>query len=340
MTQETQLLIEKGTETIGFDPRKLSKKTIRALIIGIPAFFLLFHYKEDLVTMAWDMVSIGEAAICGLVLFAVLGVIWNQLGHFSDFMSKTCLGWWIEYNPWVLQFKQIDDAEEKWEKTIKEKEKVLGTSMKLKGKLENAQLAFKEAKAAEEILRQKLKNPPSNTSPEGILQWQQMLQDEQQKQVDNLNYIQINGPLVQDLEKIMGIIKNAQIVMKHKIERMRNSLRQLQDTFESSEVGKDALNAMQQCLTGNRILNNEADQSKLKVLQDIAMNLGQMKSSVEIINEITASSNLQDAAKLKVAQEQLLSLGINDGVIPINSYQTSNFNNMVTINDTKFMLPE
>lgn len=333
-----QALIAKGTETAGFDPRKFSKRTIRLLFIGLPALFLLFHYKDDLVTMAWDVVQIGYAAIAALIAFAIFGVLWKQLGNFSDFMSRTCLSWWIEYNPWVLQFKEIDKAEENWDKTIAEKEKIVGEWTKLKNKVFSNQEAGKQAYEAEKLVREKLKD--SSLSKEGRIQHEQELLDEQQKQADCLNYIKINGPLVKDMETIVETIKSAQIVMKHKIERMRTSLRQLQDTYESSTAGANALTAMKKCLTGDRVLNDQSEQSKLKVYQDIAMNIGSMRTSMEIINDITSNNNLQDAAKMAVARQQLSELGITDGVIPIDNFQTTNFTGMVPVSDMRFTLPD
>jgi len=333
----TQELIAKGTEVVGFDPRKFSKRTIRMLLFGGISAFILFNYHESILSMMQDSVEIMKLGIYTLILVVIFGILWKQAGNFSDFMSRKCLGWWIDYDPWVLQFKEIDKTEEQWEETIKGEEKINGEYVKLSGKVKQADSDSRTAKEAEDLLVIELKR--TDLTPESRVMKQQMLEDEKQKQIDNLNYVQNIAPLVADLQRILDIVKTGKIVMKHKIERMRRSLTQLKDTYDSASAGAQALNAMKAALSGNGQLHDQAEMSKLKVLQDITMNIGSIRTSMDIITEITTNANLQDKAKMNAAYKELQALGINtdNGAIPIDQYQkSSNYVGIATSADTKF----
>ena len=262
--------------------------------------------------------------------------LWKQVGNLSDFISRKTLFWIIQYDPWMLQYKEIDKAEEDWNDTLSHKAKLEGKYIELDSKVHKAVENNLQAKEAENILIQELKN---NLTQESRVLKQQLLEDEQQKQVDNLTYVKNIAPLVNDLKGILEIVKTGEVVMKHKIERMRRSLTQLKDTYDSAAEGASALKAMQSALTGNQKLNSDVEQSKLYILQGITMNIGQIRTSGSIIAELTTNANLQDKAKMQVARKQLEELGITteNGAIPIDAYQKSNtFQGIAMSSDTKF----
>ena len=336
MNNSNQALITKGAEVVGFDPRKFSKRTIRFLIFGTIIGFILFNYHENIVAMMEDSTEILILGLYGLILGIIIMGFWKQAGNLSDFISRKTLFWIIQYDPWMLQYKEIDKAEEDWNDTLSHKAKLEGKYIELDGKVHKAVENNLQAKEAENILIQELKN---NLTQESRVLKQQLLEDEQQKQVDNLTYVKNIAPLVNDLKGILEIVKTGEVVMKHKIERMRRSLTQLKDTYDSAAEGASALKAMQSALTGNQKLNSDVEQSKLYILQGITMNIGQIRTSGSIIAELTTNANLQDKAKMQVARKQLEELGITteNGAIPIDAYQKSNtFQGIAMSSDTKF----
>lgn len=339
----SQELIAKGTEVVGFDPRKLSKRTIRMIIIGIVLGFIWWNQHENIVAMAQDGVELLKLGIFGIILFAILAACWKMMGTFSDWLSRTFLSWMITYDPWALQFREIDKTEEQWEETIKGQAKIEGECIKLTNKVNQANLDSKQAKEAQLLLEQELHG---NLTNESRVMKQQMLEDEKQKQIDNLNYVQNIAPLVADLQRILDIVKTGKVVMKHKIERMRRSLTQLKDTYDSSMAGRQALTAMQKALAGQGEIHDQAELSKMHVLQEITMNIGSIRTSMDIIAEITTNANLQDKAKMNASYKELQELGIaNDygttGAIPIDQYQKSaNYVGIATSSDTKFAIPD
>lgn len=339
MALDTQALIAKGSETVGFDPRKLSKRTIRMILVGGLLGLAFWKWGDHLATSFDDMVEVGYDALILSGIGIVLMIAWKQFGLLSDSISRTCLAWAIEYDPWRLQFKLIDKAEENWDKTITEKEKLVGQWVSGSAKIKEKQTASIVAVKAQDILKKKLLD--TTLTKEDRLQNEEMLKDEQQKQVDAFKYIQVNQPIVEDMGKIVEIIKAGQIVMKHKIERMRSSLRSLQDTYQNSTAARNALTAMKKCLTGDNQLNDQAEQSKLHVLQEITMNIGSIRTSAEIITEITANASLQDAASMAAAREQLAELGIStDGSIPLEPFQSGNLKQLVTVNGSSYNMPD
>lgn len=337
---DMQALIQKGTEVTGFDPRKFSKRTIRILLLGGLTTFVMWNWHADIKSMLADSVDIIKLGIYALLYLAVFGVIWNQMGHFSDFMSRKCLAWWIEYNPWVLQYKEIDVAEANWNKTVEKKEHIAGKFVEINTKILKAQSDNEVAKNAEKILGKELLR--TDLTKEGRLLKEQCLQDEQQKQVDNIQYCKTLVPLRDSMKQIIEIINSSDIVMKHKVVRMKRSLATLKDSYETASEGAAALTSLKQALAGDKKVTDEAELSRMKVVQDIALYIGQMTTSMEIINEITTDANLQDAARLETARQQLSELGItsDSGAIPIDSYQNVNFKQIATVSDTRFSMPD
>ena len=324
--------------------QKIGKYAVGAVLIGALLFALKYALPwimpvfTSIEQIADSLLRTGVYVLIGAAIFVFLKAQWKNIVLLNDSIARKTLSSIINYDPWVAQYKQIDVAEQNWNKTLSEKEKIAAKYSELNGKVNKSQQERLIAIEAEKIAKQDLLR--KDLTPEGRTMKEQIVQDQAQLQIDNQNYITTVGPLVRDMKVILDIVSNGQIVMKHKIERMRRSLTQLKDTYESAKAGANALIAMRKALTGGNELNDIAEQSKLKVLQDIAMSIGQMTTSMEIISEITTSSNLQDAAKMAVAKKQLSELGITDGSIPIDSYQTTNFNQIATISDTRFSLPD
>lgn len=149
-------LLKKGSETKGFDPRNLSKNTIRMLIVGALVTVGLYWALPYLNTIVWGMVELAEGALVLAIVGIILWTIWSQLGNICTILSKTLLGWLIEYDPWALQYKQIDNAEEDLEKMLAESAKVHAVlADNIKG-VEAATTAYEVAVEAEAISRQEL----------------------------------------------------------------------------------------------------------------------------------------------------------------------------------------
>ncbi len=335
-------LIEKGAEVTGFDPRKLSKRTIRILLIGGILGFIMWNWHGDIVSMMQDSVETLKLGIISVFLGAILWAAWRQAGNFSDWLSRKFLSWMIDYDPWSLQYKQIDQTEADLEKMIQEKEIISGQYAKLSGEIATKQQERLEAIEAAKEARRQLAARQFETE-EGRLQLDQIMQDKEQEAVDCQTYIANIQPLVKDMADILKIVDQGSIVLKHKIKRARNSLKMLKDTFESASAGAAALTRMRKALTGNQILNDQAEQSKMKVLQDISFSIGQIRTSVSIIGELTMTANLNDKAKMSVAKQQLLDLGITSDTeaIPIDTYQSTNMKGLVTVNDSRLVqLPD
>ena len=344
--QKTLALIEKGAEITGFDPRKLSKRTIRVLLYGGIIGTILWFWHGDIVAMMNDSVEIIKLGIYSLISGIVFWALWKQAGNFSDMLSRTFLRWMIDYDPWSLQYKQIDQTEADLEHMISEKEIISGQYAKLSGNITQKQQERLEAiEAAKEGRRQLAARQTGldALSEEGKLQLQQVIADKEQEAVDCQTYIANIEPLVGDMKEILKIVDQGSIVLRHKIKRARASLATLKDTFDSASAGAAALTRMRKALTGNAVLNDQAEQSKMKVLQDISFSIGQIRTSVGIIGELTMTANLNDSAKMAVAKQQLLELGITSDTqaIPIDAYQSTNLKGLATVGDSRLVqLPD
>lgn len=335
-------LLKKGSETKGFDPRNLSKNTIRMLIVGALVTVGLYWALPYLNTIVWGMVELAEGALVLAIVGIILWTIWSQLGNICTILSKTLLGWLIEYDPWALQYKQIDNAEEDLEKMLAESAKVHAVlADNIKG-VEAATTAYEVAVEAEAISRQELQR--TDLSPQAIVLKQQDLQDAMAEQVRQQGYLAQVSPLIEDMEAITSIVNTGKVILKGKIKNARMDLKTLKAAYETTKAGAEALTRMRKAMMGNLELNNAAEQSRMKVLKDITISIGTIRSGMETITELTSAQNLNDRARLAAAKKKLQALGIEG---PATGQQilhavpaSKTFQNIATINDTKYKIPD
>lgn len=337
MADQVQSLIAKGTEITGFDPRKMSKNSLRILIIGSILGYVLWNFHGDIVLMLEDSVEILKLGLFVILGSAVLAAVWKHIGTFTDMLSRTFLSWMIDYDPWSLQYKQIDEVEKRFEKSMQAKEILIAKDSELTDKLKDNEQKRMESSEAAKLGRKNLEKKAFDTE-KGRIQMEQVVADLEQEAVDCQLYTERVGPLVGQIKEILKIQESTSIVIKHQIARSRSSLKKLRDTYDTTEVAANALNDMKSAMIGDKVLNDQAEQSKMKILRDISLNNGKIMTSIDIIGELTLQSNLNDAAKVTVAKKKLLELGISsDESIPIDYYQKNALPGRATSNDSKVM---
>lgn len=341
-TVSTNDLLKKGSETKGFDPRKLSKNTIRLLLVGAVGLVVYWKLLPFLKDIVWGTVELIEGGIVGIIGGIILYALWKNIGNFAAWLSRTFLGWIIEHDPWVLQYKQIDQAEEDLEKMLAESAKIHGVYTDNVQGIETAQEAYDTAVEAESIVRQELQDP--NLTEQSRILKEQNLRDAMAEQVRQQQYITQVSPLAEDMKAIIEIVNTGKVILKGKIKNARMDLKTLKAAYDTTKAGAEALTRMRKAMMGNLELNNAAEMSRMKVLKDITISIGTIRSGMETITELTSAQNLQDRARLSAAKKKLQALGIEGPATGQQILQavpqSKTFHNIATMGDTQYKIPD
>jgi len=294
--------IKKGTDS-GIDARVIAKWVVGLTILGFAGWFLL----PILLTIAWNIVSLGIAAGALLLMYIVGMTIGKRLHYIIEFLAKITLGWLVEFDEFRLQEMQIEDAEKETENMLKEKAKVEGKYNELSASLIEKKKLQAEAMAITQNSRAS----------------QEQIEDAQGDIVRAQTYIDTIGPMVQDLQTIIQFGTDTYKIIKKRIKTAKADLQGSKDLFTSVNAGAAALGSAQRAFFGNTQLNTDADFAKQKVKEKIAFSIGQMRTSMEVLTSASNEQNLHDAAKLQVAMQTIRAINesniSDDGVIPIGT---------------------
>lgn len=285
-------LIKRGSNT-GFDARKLAKPLTYLGLAAIAAVGLhyVLPYLKDIV---WNLVSVAT----GVGILCLMGFTFitfrKHISHFMDILSKRAWGWLIEMDEFRFQEKVIEQAEKDMEEMLKEAEIIEGKYVELNQNVIEYKKNFEIAKEAEKIARKKGEHD---------------LADDQAYEMQRLwSYIESVEPIVVDLDKMVIFIKEIHKILERNIKNAKQDLRVNKDIFKSVTAGANALSRAERAALGDTDMNNMAEMARQRVREKIALSVGRMKSSMDVLQNMSKTQNLQDSAKLEVARKQLIEI--------------------------------
>ena len=287
---ENQELIAKGS-TNPFDFRGKAKGFITmALIVGI-GWLVLTKVLPTLVTIAWNLVNLGIAAICLFLLFVVIKVLSSRIGYLIEFLAKLTLGWIVEWDEFVLQEKQINQAKLDLVNMQKKQAEVEGKYEELSDKLKNANSNLEIAHKAQQIASGKGDSDGARK--------------QELNKARAFDYINTVTPVASKLKDISDYGSKCYKMACENIEQAELDLQSNKDIYYAVESGASMMLSAKRIFTGDPQLNKDAEFAKQKVREKTALCIGQMKQSMEILNGISSDKALMDEAKLQLAQEKM-----------------------------------
>jgi len=294
---------------------------------------------QQIAGMANETLKIGIYALIGFLAFIFVKAQWRNIGYLNDMLARKAFNGIITYDPFLLQEKQILSAEHDVEHMMEEKTKIDGKYTELNNKLKKYQLDMQAAGESLKIVNTKLRN---ETDPKKMQLLQLDAGDCVRKQAACKNYIDSISPIANDMKFMIDFISEGYQVLKRRIAGAKQELLINKDIFESAHAGADALERMKKAMVGDIQLNSDAEKAQLAVMQNIALTVGQMKVSMEIISDVTRQANLEEGGKLAVARKQLEELNLvqvgSGQQQPMYSLpqQTANFENTLQLKDFQF----
>lgn len=295
-------LIKKGSSGSG-DPRIFAKKIfVGALAAGAAYMFGVFVL-PILVTIAWNLTSLIIAGTITAILLMIVTnkKFWMRVGYFVDLLMKIMLFWLIEFDEFILQEKQIESAEKDLEKMDVEREKIEGKYVELNSKV----LEKKENYLiAEKSLQIATKEGDKEAAEDCVAEMSR-----------SDNFVKTMEPMVNDMQLIINFAKDMKKIIARKIKNAKDDLAANKDLFYSAQAGANALGSAKKAFMGNTDLNSDAEVAKQKVKEKIALSIGQMRTSIDVLTTASKEVNLRDAAKLALAKERILQINniSNDG---------------------------
>jgi hypothetical protein len=296
---------------------------------------------DPIVAISNDLLRIGVYVLVGTLSFMFVKAQWRNIGYFNDMLARKVFNGIITYDPFLIQEKQILSAEHDVEHMMEEKTKIDGKYTELSKKLKNYQLEMQAAAKSMELVRNELAR---ETDPKKIEILQLDAADMVRKQASCKNYIDSIAPIANDMKFMMDFISQGYLILKRKIAGAKQDLIINKDIFESAHAGAEALEKMKRAMVGDIQLNSDAEKAQMAVMQNIALTVGQMKVSMEIISDVTRQENLEDAGRLAVAREQLQALNLVQISGQPATYAlpegTANFNGTLQLKEMQFTLPD
>ena len=326
-------LIKKGLSDTPFD-QKVGKFITGTIVVGI-IVALLYMAMPFLLPVFQGIQSIASMAVktmiwvfIGFALFVIAKKQMRNLEYFSDYLSRLAFKGIITYDPFLIQEKQIHQAQIDVEKMMTEKAVIDGKWTELNTKLEKYNQRFKEQQAGFEQLKDK---SARCTDPEERKILDLAIQDSVSEQISCKKYIDTISPIAGDMKYMSSFISEGYRILTMRIKGAKRDLNIHKDIFESAQAGGKALERMKRAMVGDIELNNDAEKAQMEVMKNIALTVGQMKVSMEIIGDVTRQANLEEGSKIAYARKQLEALNLTSGqALPVDS-SSANFQYMPTL---------
>jgi hypothetical protein len=299
-------LIAKGQET-GWDARKIVM-TITGVTLACVALWYIIPF---LLTIAWGLVELGIAGFIIFVMIVAFKWLKKWMWAINKFIAKYTLGLIVEWDEFIIQEQQIDQAEEDVEGMLKEKEKIEGKYIELSQKIRKNQEEFKENMHASQIAA---RNGDSEQAEDFTLAAGR-----------NQTYVETIGPIADDMKFIIDFSQELHKTLKRKIRNAKADLEANKDVFYSAQSGARMLSSAKKAMIGDVELNNNAEFAKQKVKEKIALSIGQMRTSMEILSQVSNEQNYRDKAKMELAKERLKAINASGGEQAIVPQQSVNF---------------
>ena len=316
-------LIKKGSSKQGLNPATLAKSTTGIAILAAIALGGLWLYHKILPFLNDIVWGTAQLVGGGIVVALLLGFIfanWRNFGHFNAMIADKIFMGIVRNSPFIMQEKQIKYAQNGLNSRLEKRTIVEGKYQELIRKIKEYENKYENAISAQQIAT---KNGDKLGQQSAIA-----------AQATAMNYIKQVKPLADNMAFVSTFIKEASQVLKARIAQAWEELKTNKDTYYSVLAGAAALRDAQDAMMGNDAINNDAMKAREMAEQQIALSIGQMRSSMEIIGEITSTAKLNDAAAMLTAKRELEKLNIVD----ITQYQPSNasFQGIKQISSTDF----
>ncbi len=286
------------SENKQFDIRDLSTYGAGALLAGAAGLGIFIYILPLLASVVWTGVYLIGGLIVGGVLLSILTSkkFWRLFKIASNKLAKMLTFWIIEWDEFILQEMEIEQAKKDREVIKEQSSKLYGQVSQKDEELGEAQAKLRESKGLISELQ-------SQGRPDDDAEIELYVNDVTRSE----DFINTIGPL---REQIADLAKMCDRVYKEtslKIRDAENELKIQKLKFESLTAGQTA---MDKALSIFQSDNADVALAKETGKRKIGEKIGSIRTTLDIIRPMMDERALKDKVKVKLALEQMRTVNI------------------------------
>lgn len=283
------------------NPKKTMGYVFAIAVAGVLGWAFLTMVLPILVTIAWNLVSLGIAIVVGAFLFYFLTspATWRAIRYFGEATSQKVLGWAIEMNPLNIMEYQLQETEKDVEKLLEYRDQLSGNSINLKEKIDANDKELKAAFEKKNICERELSIDSKNNT---MLEQLEIALNDISITTD---YIDSVKPVYNDTLKLIDFVDRAYRTAKLELTNSKNTLKKRRDLYETVTTASATVAKAWKALLGDKGLNDDSEKALEFLQKDISTKIGKIKSGIKITSQFMDSKDLDNAVKLKSALNTL-----------------------------------
>lgn len=288
------------------DPKGVSGKVLGvglALLLGFLGYTLLLPW---LLTVVWGTVqlAIGIVAVTILGYILTSGKFWKRTKIILDTLGEIAFGWFINMNPFTIMEMQLDRSEQDREQLKRQAEKLKAQEDKLKSSLQTENETMQMAIEKISICKQQLKKNPQDDETKYALE------SATTDFTNSKDFIDKVSPVAGDISRLVTFVDKAYRKSGYALKNARNTVAKQRATYEAVTAGNSAMKRALRAFTGDPEMNRAGAKALEALKSDIAQKVGAIRNSIQLTSQIMNEQDLEDAAKVNLAANQVEKLNI------------------------------
>lgn len=303
------------------NPKKTLGYVFALSVFAVLGWSFVTYVLPKLVTIAWNLVSLGIAIGVGafLLYFLTSPTTWRAIRYFGEAASQKMLGWAIEMNPLnILEYK-LQETEADVDKLLQYREQLNGNSISLKEKIDTNDRELKAAYEKKNICEDELRRNPNDAN----------ITEQLEVALNDIaitkDYIDSVKPVYNDTLKLIDFVDRAYRSAKLDLTNSKNTLKKRRDLYETVTTASATVAKAWKALLGDKGLNDDSEKALEFLQNDITAKIGKIKSGIKVTSQFMDSKDLDNAVRLKSTLNTLS--GIDLGNV--------NYSDTIDSNETK-----
>jgi hypothetical protein len=294
------------------DNRNIAKLVIGGLIGGYLLYIGLPYFNSILTGLIEGTLKLTELLWTGgIFVLSFLTLTskktWRLVDYLMTIIAKILTGFIMDWDEFVIQEKEIDQAEEDAEKVLKHANALEGEYNKL-----STEIKVNEKEMKESLAESKLAESEGNINMQNL---------KFNSYVRAKEFIEEITPLSTDIKFLADYCQKAYDESQYNIRDARETLNKEKLKYEAISRGESALKSAQKALLGDLGLSKDAQLARENMKKKISQKIGTIKGAIRVTSKIMEEKDLKDRAKLISAREELklIDAGL---IIPLETNST------------------
>lgn len=288
------------------DPKKNSGRILGLGLLGAAGLAVWYYLVPFLAAMAWNTVSLIVAVAVGAFLLMILlsPTFWKRMDIILQALGNLLFGWFVEMNPFNILEIQLQNSEKDRAELLEQKKKLEGQDVSLKQQLDEQDVIMRQAAKKMELCRDRLRANPVDEDM-GF-----QLEAASNEFTNSKDFIEKVAPIRNDISRLIKFADKAYKKSGYALQNARSTLQTQRAAYKAVTAGQNAMTRALKAFSGDPEMNNAADIALRKLKEDIADKIGTIKTCIAETSAIMNTRDLNDAAKVALAADNVEQLNI------------------------------